>query len=210
MSNSLTHELDKFMTRNILIHRGPGDNYLQETYLTITLLRTEPMLMLTSSQTSLSPLSHLRTLNLRSWPTFECSETLFDSYGGMLNVEVLPIYTHLLQRIAQYVFAHTDKHFSSSSSTPILFSNPTTRRSKPPSRLAVVAFGSNGNPFFEAGNQLYMIPFVRGTVVDAFGESGMVAVQTKCHLVKFVEPECEVLNWSWQGENEGGRIYENV
>lgn len=55
-----------------------------------------------------------------------------------------------------------------------------------------------------------MIPFVRGKVVDAFGQKGMVALQTKFHLVKFVEPECGVLSWSWRGEGEPGRIYGDV
>lgn len=74
----------------------------------------------------------------------------------------------------------------------------------------MVAFGSNGHSVFEPGNHLKLIPFVRGNVVDAFGESGGVAVRTKCRLVKFVEPECEVLSWSWQGVGEVGRVYEDV
>ncbi len=55
-----------------------------------------------------------------------------------------------------------------------------------------------------------MIPFVRGKVVDAFGQEGMVALRTKFHLVKFVEPECGVLNGLWLGEGEMGRIYGDV
>jgi len=62
-------------------------------------------------------------------------------------------------------------------------------------KFNVVVFGSNGPPILEAGYRRGVIPFVRGKVVDAFGEERMVAVQTKFHLVKFVEPECGVLNW---------------
>ena len=44
--------------------------------------------------------------------------------------------------------------------------------------------------------QMKQIPFVRGTKTDAFGNTGMLAVKTEWRMVKFVEPESDILNQS--------------
>lgn len=66
------------------------------------------------------------------------------------------------------------------------------------SLLSVIAFGSNGKSLFESGEtvKLKQIPFVRGFKVDPFGKSSLLAIKTQWRMVRYLEPESDILNHS--------------
>ncbi|KAI9878317.1 MAG: hypothetical protein M1830_001250 [Pleopsidium flavum] len=135
-------------------------------------------------------IDHLRTLNIRRWPTLGYGSALFDSDGDV-NSGTLMIYEHLLQRMAQDIFDTANK-------IPISTSNLS-----PPSKLSVIAFGSNGQSAYEVDHKLTQISFVRGKKLDPFGKAQMLAFQTKRELVQFVEPECDILSYSMDNLDGG-------
>ena len=95
-----------------------------------------------------------------------------------------------LQRIAQRAFEASD-YLASHSQYGYGLGNR--------SYLSVIAFGGNGKSnveFLQGEIKLKQVVFVRGTKIDAFGNSGISAVKTEWRMVQFVEPESEILNQS--------------
>ena len=64
------------------------------------------------------------------------------------------------------------------------------------SMLSVVAVGAKGTLMVEGGQsaKLEQVQYVRGQQVDAFGNSSMMAVKIERHLVRFIEPESDILD----------------
>lgn len=114
-----------------------------------------------------------------------------DTYNSYNKIRPswLSLYEHHLQRLAQRIFESSDE-------------NATERGWGLGTRslLAVIAFGSNGKSLYENNGddqlKLKQIPFVRGLKVDPFGKSSLLAVRTEWRMVRYVEPESDILNHS--------------
>ena len=142
------------------------------------------MPILTGKQRCLKKLRYLITLNLHSWPTTRSS---FVSSGYRLKRDWYDLYEHALQRLAQHIFESSDAN-----------SKEQGWGLGHRSLLAVVAFGANGKsaPDIESSLRLKQLPFVRGSKVDAFGKTEMLAVKTLWKMVKYIETESDILNHS--------------
>ncbi|KAI9871354.1 MAG: hypothetical protein M1830_002991 [Pleopsidium flavum] len=193
------------LTRTIFSHMRPFENCTPMTLKTLVLdkinlryvsssymkvIKMAALEFIEIRKHSTRRVDHLRTLNIRRWPTLGYGSALFDSDGDV-NSGTLMIYEHLLQRMAQDIFDTANK-------IPISTSNLS-----PPSKLSVIAFGSNGQSAYEVDHKLTQISFVRGKKLDPFGKAQMLAFQTKRELVQFVEPECDILSYSMDNLDGG-------
>ena len=136
-----------------------------------------------STQGITQRLRNLRTLNIRRWPASQCG--FVGSYYRV--IDNLHLYEHHLQRISQYIFEINDEDARA---------NGYGLGNR--SHLSVICWGGNGKTRHDSNDRykLKQIPFVRGTKIDPFGQTSMLAVQTVWRMVQFVEPESEILNHS--------------
>lgn len=136
-------------------------------------------------QNSTKKLQYLTTLAIQRWPFTRESYT---NYNKIRN-SWLNLYEHHLQRLAQRIFEASDENAIEKGW------GLGTR-----SLLAVVAFGGNGKSLLVGSNdeivKLKQIPFIRGLKVDPFGKSSLLAIRTEWRMVRYVEPESDVLNHS--------------
>ncbi|MCJ1471616.1 hypothetical protein MMC13_000256 [Lambiella insularis] len=128
-------------------------------------------------------LPNLRTLNIRRWPSTQ------DSFAGSF-ARIIPIlrrYEHQLQRLSQHIFELTDRDAKEKG-------HGLGNRS----HLSVISWGGNGKTRHDSSDKfkLQQIPFVRGWKEDPFGKRSLLAVQTVWRMVRFVEPESDILNHS--------------
>ena len=72
------------------------------------------------------------------------------------------------------------------------------------SKLAVVAFGANGDSRYRDGSDLKLnqLIFTRSEVIDDYGEMQMTALKTLWRHVRFIEPRIGVLIDSLENVDE--------
>ena len=155
--------------------------------------RTVKQCLTSFSQGHTLNLNRLVTLNVTQWPIDEKSfNSTFDEI-----IPIIRLYEHHLQRFSQLIFERSDADAKEQNYGRGHRSN-----------LSVIAWGGNGKTKRSSNDniRLRQIPFVRGTKVDPFGNSSLLAVQTKWESVQFVEPESDILTrslydlyWSFQG-----------
>ncbi len=62
--------------------------------------------------------------------------------------------------------------------------------------LSVIGVGANGTVMSNGTHHVKLEPvqYVRGQQIDAFGKRSMMAVKIERHLVRFIEPESDILD----------------
>lgn len=120
---------------------------------------------------------------MQNWPQTKLS--LIAQYHPMS--ESLHLYDNQLQRLAQYILASSDANAKSR-----LWGLGHR------SRLAVIAFGANGESEYALQNdgftKLKQTIFTRGERIDALGRRSMIATKTLWRHLYYIESETEILS----------------
>lgn len=97
----------------------------------------------------------------------------------------LEFYKYKLPRLLQNTFEISDRH-------AIEMNWGLGSRSM----LSVIAVGANGTVMSNGDHHVKLEPvqYVRGQQIDAFGNRSMMAVKIARHLVRFIEPESDILD----------------
>ena len=129
-------------------------------------------------QTHIYKLKSLTTLNIRSWPLGFTSAQQIDNLLPFLHFE--------LQSIAQGIFESSD---GVAKYEGFGFGNR--------SGLSVIAWGGSNYPGQDRNVKIDLktVPFLRGVQIDPFGQTSVLAYLTKWQLIKYVEPESDILDY---------------
>ncbi|KAI9816522.1 MAG: hypothetical protein M1827_001654 [Pycnora praestabilis] len=157
--------------------------------------------------TSSIKLPHLVTLNIIRWPTFRPTQDHPHHSPRGHNPVQLPkgVYKALVQRMAQFFFKR---------SLALAEENHTQ------SKLIAIAFGSDGVNKWMPGRidydmspgrgrhgwNLQQMVFARGQQIDPFGRTSLLAVKIKLPLLKFAEPDSEILDYRVQEDARHNQI----
>ena len=92
---------------------------------------------------------------------------------------------YILQRLVQHMFEISDRH---AIETNCGLGNR--------SALSVISVGASGTSIWDGSQnaQVEAVYYVRGQQIDAFGNRSMMAVNIESHLVRFIEPESDILD----------------
>ena len=138
-------------------------------------------------QTSLKKLRNLTTLVMDRWPSwYSTEENLYIiNSRGKIKPRRLELYKYKLRRLVQNIFEISDRY---AKEMDWGLGNR--------SILSVVAVGARGTLMVEGiqSAKLEQVQYVRGQQVDAFGKRSMMAVNIERHLVRFIEPESDILD----------------
>ncbi|KAI9839416.1 MAG: hypothetical protein M1838_004329 [Thelocarpon superellum] len=128
--------------------------------------------------TTLFALRRLTTLSITSWPERSLGSG-FDAptWQGTLSMDV---YIYEIRRIAQWVFDRKTEY---------------AEKHEVASRLRVVAFGGTPKLATVSGvsGTLPQLAYMQGQLIDPFGLRSTVALPVKPALVKYAEPDSEIL-----------------
>ena len=125
-------------------------------------------------------MKNLITLNIRNWPWVED----FPPDPAWRLSTWLSTYHSELQRMSQRIFESSDKIAKAGGYG---YGNR--------SKLSVIAWGQSGSTkYYSSRFALKQVPFLRGLRVDPYGHISVLAVQSKWQLIKYVEPDSDILN----------------
>ena len=116
-------------------------------------------------------LQNLVTLCTNVWPNPKLA-----AYETPASISAGRYYEHQLQRLAQHIFSRSDREAKG--------------------RLNVVAFGPPGFSRFTNDDELSKIEqirFMRGKLIDPFGQTSTMAVMAPLWKLRYEEPEIQVL-----------------
>ena len=127
-------------------------------------------------------LPNLVTLVIGRWPVTHES---FINGRGKIKPRCLELYKHKLLRVVRNIFEMSDRR-------ALEMKWGLGKRSL----LSTIAIGVNGAVMWDGHHdaKVEQVQYVRGQQVDAFGKRSMIPVNIERHLVRFIEPESDILN----------------